>query len=430
MRRLKVVGLFFVVLVAAIVVALLALNLVGVSKLAGRGGAIPNAADIVYPELTDSENAAFLYRAAWRELEATPEGAYTQTSRLLSRYVDTMLAKAGVSEDAEDTLSESDLEFVSLLLAEAEPAFDLLLQVRATKACLFLKDHSPEAAFENLDHTLQTIKLMRDLARYVAARALWEAEQGNTDAALDWLTTGLHLTNDLSDDSVLIGALLRISIGNLMLSSAQGILYNHPLLEPIPQALLDELDDLRDRRHYGDSLRREGALSEALQKSQGLPWSPLFAIERGNYLETLGGFIEAVEENDYADRTRRLNGLWDGITRSTTGFLKFIHMYESILMPALMSSDYSLETLIAKSDLLELGLSLRADEQTHGAFPDTLAELTPEYLAAIREDPLNGKEYIYEKSAERVTVRSEETTRRGGEIAFHLAPTAQHADTP
>ena len=104
-------------------------------------------------------------------------------------------------------------------------------------------------------------------------------------------------------------------------------------------------------------------------------------------------------------------------------------MYEAILMPALMSSDESLETLIAKVDLVELGLSLRAYEQTHGAFPDTLAGLTPEYLAAIPEDPLNGKEYIYEKSADRVTVRSEEMTRRG-EIAFHLAPTAERTDTP
>jgi len=105
--------------------------------------------------------------------------------------------------------------------------------------------------------------------------------------------------------------------------------------------------------------------------------------------------------------------------------MKYFHMYEAIVLPALMRSEESLETLIAKGDLLELGLSLRAYERTHGAFPDTLAELMPEYLPAIPEDPLNGKKYIYEKSPERVTVRSEETTRRGDEIAFHLAPIAQ-----
>ena len=99
-----------------------------------------------------------------------------------------------------------------------------------------------------------------------------------------------------------------------------------------------------------------------------------------------------------------------------------------MLLPGLMRAEESLETLIAKSDLLELGLSLRAYEQTHGAFPDTLAELTPEYLAAIPEDPLNGKDYIYEKSDERVTVRSGEMIQRR-EIAFHLAPNARDTDS-
>jgi len=315
------------------------------------------------------------------------------------------------------------------VLAEAEPAFELLRQARATKGCLFLDDHSPEAVNENLTEFIETGTLMRSLARYVAARVLWEAEQGNTDAALDWITTGLHLANDLSDESVLISELVRIAIGNLILSAAQGILYDHPLAEPIPQTLFDELDDLRDRRHYGDSLRREGALSEAISQSQIRGWSPLQTMWQRNYLDSLDAFVEAVETGDYASRTQKLGTLSDGVARSGTGIMKYFHMYEAILLPALMRFDEALETLIAKSDLLELGLSLRAYEQTHGAFPDTLAELTPTFLPAIPEDPLNGKEYIYEKSAERVTVRSGKTTRRG-EIAFHLAPTAQDTNTP
>ncbi len=432
MHRLKILGLVLCVLLAATAVAFFIVKGVGVSKLASRGGgAIPTAADLEYPELTDSENAAFLYRAAWRELEATPEGANTATLMLMSRYVDTLLARDGLSGHAEDALSDSDLRMIPLLLSEAEPAFELLRQARATKGCLFLDDHGPEAVNDNLIDFLDTGKLMRNLARYLAARAFWEAEQGNTDAALDWTTTGLHLANDLSDESVLIGELIRIAIGGMMLSAAQGILYNHPIPEPTPQVLLDELADLRDRRHYGDSLRREGALSEALSKSQwqGARWNPLPGMWEGSYLDSLSAFIRAVETDDYTNRTLKLEKLSDGVARSSTGIMKYFHMYEAILLPALMRSDEALETLIAKIDLLQLGLSLRVYEQTHGEFPDTLAELTPEYLAAVPEDPLNGKEYLYEQSAERVTVRSEAITRRG-EIAFHLAPTIQVADSP
>ncbi|MDK1020515.1 MAG: hypothetical protein QGD90_02625 [Candidatus Hydrogenedentes bacterium] len=431
MRLLKTLGLLFLILVAAAVVALFVMGQVGKSKLASRGGgAIPAAVDLEYPELTDSENAALLYWAAWGKLEATPEGTDNESIELITKAFNVNLARDRVGEEPYDALSESDLEFATLLLSEAEPAFELLRQVRTTKGCLFFQDHSPEAVDKNLAEFMEIGAFMRNLARYVAARARWESEQGNTDAALDWLTTGLHIANDLNDESVLIGELVRIAIGNIMLSSAQTIFYNRPLPEQIPQALLDELDDLRDRNRFGDSLRREGVLSEARSLQWRVEWwNPLPAILSGNYLEALGTFIEAVETDDYTDRTLKLAKLSDDVARTSIGIKKYFHIFEATTIPALLRAEESLDTLIAKIDLLELSLSLRAYEQTHGAFPDTLAELTPEYLAAIPEDPLNGKDYIYEKAAERVTVRSGATTPRR-EIAFHLAPAVQASNAP
>ena len=47
-------------------------------------------------------------------------------------------------------------------------------------------------------------------------------------------------------------------------------------------------------------------------------------------------------------------------------------MLEATTVPALMRAEEAMEAIIAKIDLLELSLSLRAYEQTHGAFPDTL----------------------------------------------------------
>ncbi len=428
MRRLKILGLLLLILVAGIVVALYTLNRIGASKLASRGGgAIPTAADLKYPELTDSENAAHLYRAAWAALEATPEGTDNESINLITGAFNTGLVQAGLSEE---TLSESEQGIAALLLAEAEPAFELLRQTRTTKGCLFFQDHSSEALNENLGEFIDISLFMRNLARYAAARARWESEQGNTDAALDWLTTGLHLANDLSDESVLIGEMIRIAIGGIMLATAQNILYDRPIPGPVPQALLDELDDLRDRRHLGDSLRREGVLSETIwQQSQGPPWNPMPEMWAGNYLEALGAFIEAVETDDYTERTRRMDEVSNRIARTSTGIMKFLHFFEAVTMPNLMRSQESVETIIAKSDLLELALSLRLYEQTHGAFPDTLAQLTPEYLAEIPTDPLNGEDYIYEKAPDHVTLRSAAPMPRRN-ITFHLAPTAQATNTP
>lgn len=427
MRRLKILGLLLLILVAGIVVALYTLNRIGASKLASRGGgAIPIAADLQYPELTHSENAAHLYRAAWAELQATPEGTDNESINLIAGAFDTRLIQAGFSDE---TLSESDSGIAALLLTEAGPALELLRQTRTTKGCLFFQDHSPEALNENLGEFMDIGAFMRNLARYVAARARWESEQGNTDAALDWLTTGLHLANDLSDESLLIGELIRTAIASIMVSAAQSVLYDHRVPGSIPQALLDELDELRDRSRFGDSLRRDGMLSEARSQWQVESWNPMPKMLAGNYLEALGTFIEAVETDDYTERTLKLDKISDHIARSSTGIMKFLHIFEAITLPALMRADVAVEALIAKSDLLELALALRVYEQTHRAFPDTLAQLTPEYLAEIPVDPLNGKDYIYEQTPERVTVRSAATMPRRN-IVFHLAPTAQATNTP
>lgn len=420
MRRLKKVGIYLLVFVAASVVGILVMD--------RAGGEIPAGVYYEYPELTDSENAAFLYRAAWSALEATPEGADKETLRLLKKYNDFRLARAGVGDGFGEPLSAMELEKLPLIFAKAEPAFALLHQARATKGCLFLEDHSAEAAYANIEQILETSQVTRFLARYLIARALWEAEQGNIDAALDWMVTGFHFANDLGDESVLIAELVRKTIGFRMLAAVQGILYDHGVSEPIPQALLDEIDDLRDRRHHGDSLRRTGALSGTMMQLQGRWWFPLQSTWQRNYLETLAAFIEAIEVDEHAERLSKMRQVWSSIAESGTGIKKYLHYYDSLIVPPLFPDEAILESLIATADLVELGLFLRAYEQAYGAFPDALAELTPEYLAAIPEDPLNGKEYFYETSGARATIRSEKLTKRGA-IAIHLAPTALDAST-
>jgi len=422
MQRLKKLGIFFLILLALAAVGLLVLYGVGQSKLASRGGgAIPTADELVYPDLTDDENAAILYRAAWNTLKDTPEGTSDDAQMLVSEYTKTILARQQ-GETSEEALSDEDIQFVGVLLADADPAFEILRQVRDTKGALFLNDHSPASTLQNQKDMEKVGTWMRGLARYVAARALWESEQGNTDASLDWVATGLRLSNDLTNETVLIGEMVRAAIALQMLSAAQGTLYDHPLSEPVPHALLDELNDVRDRKHHGNSLRREAVFSEALMQAQGM--FTLGGIWKANYLESFGAFIKAVEEDDYTERTRMLAEWSDDVARSSKGVTKFLHVLDSIMMPGLARSDDALERLIAESDLLELALALRAYEQTHGVFPETLADLAPEFLLALPQDPLNGKQYPYEKTAEHITVRSEEKDRRGDEIAFHLKPIA------
>ena len=99
MRRLKILGLLSCGLAAVTFVTLLITSQIGRSKMASRGGgAIPFAADLEYPELTDSENAAFLYRAAWKALEATPDGTSNQSISLISNYRNSKHARIGVEE--------------------------------------------------------------------------------------------------------------------------------------------------------------------------------------------------------------------------------------------------------------------------------------------------------------------------------------------
>ncbi len=420
MRRLKKIGIYVSI---CIVVSVLVIFLMD-----RAGGEVPDGLKYTYPELSDSENAAFLYRAAWSALKDSDEGTGRDTFRLLKLYNDASLQRAGIGDLYAATPSASELERLPLILAEAEPAFALLRQARETKGCLYLDDHSPEAVYTNLDKMLETAKVTRNLSKYIIARALWEAEQGDIDAALDWLVTGLHFANDLGDESMRISEGVRKIIGFQMLLAAQGILYEHSISGPVPQALLDEIDDLRDRKYHGDSLRRESASSKTLMQAQGRWWFPLQSIWRRNYLETLSAFLDAVEVDDYDERVGRMRLVWDTVDASRTGYKKYINYYDSILIAPLFPDEEVLETLIAHADLLELGLFLRAYEHDHGAFPETLAGLVPEYLPEIPEDPLNGKEYYYESMGPRATIASEVLTMRGG-VVIHLGPTSLDAST-
>ena len=147
MRPIQRPGLLFLLLLAIAATALVIIYRDAASKFASRGGGeIPTAAELEYPELHDDENAAFLYRAAWNTLDALPEGI---DQEFMSDYTQTILARIGVTDDPEQPLSDSDLLIVDLLLAEADPAYQFLRQVRTTKACLFLKDHRPEAPWQH-----------------------------------------------------------------------------------------------------------------------------------------------------------------------------------------------------------------------------------------------------------------------------------------
>lgn len=293
MRRRKKLARFLVILLIAVLVGLFILHRIGLSRLASRGGGtIPTADQLVYPDLTDEENAAILYRAAWNTLKDSPEGTSDDAQTLISEYTKITLARILVTkeekqpevtpalavreispralqqqrENNEEPLSKSDMEIAAVILSEAAPALEILRQVHETKGALFFNDHSPQALVNNNEK--DNYKMMRGLARYIAARALRESEQGNTEAAVDWVAIGLHRANDLSDESVIIGELVKVAIAEIMLSAAQGILHERPVSEPIPKALLDKLGDLRDRTHYGDSLRREVVFSEALAEAQ------------------------------------------------------------------------------------------------------------------------------------------------------------------
>lgn len=252
-------------------------------------------------------------------------------------------------------------------------------------------------------------------ARVLASRVMHRLGEGRTADAWEDVLTLHRMARQVMHQPFLIGRLSGLAIeslathsgsavatyGNLSSEQARSMradLINLPPLEGVDEAL-----------NFGERLM---ILDCMMMLSRGSPVGPDNAQVLHNAIDlnqllrransaydrcAIAGYFSEVQDNDQGKLAAvkmaiLANGGWPCRKAFTNGMADLLIR---LLMPTLGRSRTIHKTALQKRDLEELAFSLAIYKTENGAYPKTLAELTPKYLAEIPKDRFSDKDLIY-----------------------------------
>ena len=272
---------------------------------------------------------------------------------------------------------------------------------------------------------LTHLSALKQVGRNVGLEARWAAEVGDPERAADGLLAELGVARRLEDEPVVISYLVRIAVNAVAIESAERVLSRTPR----PEASLQRLQQAFTAAEAPDSLARAFigercfALDELGQPAaqmfsafaapagpgtpsgNSLPLVPLMlaklyelsGLKRQDgdfYLDRLDELAEAAagprsalptKQQQLAAHVASLN-TWRGRLRPLSR--QELPIMQNV-MPKVLRS-------IATLRCAQTAMAIERWRLAHGgALPATLAELAPQYLAAVPEDPMDGKPLKY-----------------------------------
>lgn len=276
-------------------------------------------------------------------------------------------------------------------MAALDEAFAAVEEARGLERGSIMEEYGPEELMPVLSEA-------RQLARNIAAKAVYEARAGNLEAACRWLESGLHLADTLGEDPALITQMVRVAVVDLAMDCAQQVYNTTDAPLPLSDRYWTLLERVSDPAVYANALASEVAFSMSLETPMIRPmWSMFYA----KYMTVITSQVDLAVMKPSLERRQRLDAL-EGEVES----LSRIHVLLKNLLPSLLRSVDAYDRMATRCTLATIARDLRAYKVAHGAFPDILDELVPEYLASVPIDRFSGNPLCYRKAGEGFAVYS------------------------
>lgn len=268
------------------------------------------------------------------------------------------------------------------------------------------------------------LEMLRSTAQLHALRMAALLAQGQSAAACDEFHAGLRLFHVTRDEPALISAIVRIVCLTTLEDAVWDGLAAHRWAEPDIrriEASLADIDCLKifvtglngDRGTINDlfdSVIRDPKRLETLSHFEAGP--PSLSDKMTAWFYPLGWLYRSkLRSNTYIDE---ILASVDPAQRRWFGDQSFPSAPDNITDP-LGKSQYALFALVAPpfekslhrfvraetlQDHLRIACALERFWLARGAWPETLAELSPDYLAAIPREIVNGAPYQYRRTPE------------------------------
>ncbi len=291
-----------------------------------------------------------------------------------------------------------------------------------------------------LPKILPDMTSFRNLERLLMAKAKLEAEIGETDKSLQTILTGLKIARaPCSDVPLMTSQLVRIAMDTLALEELRNT--NEKGLGDAAsyRALVNEMRKSREESLIYSALKFEVffviQMYDWLKADMGGKLAKLNEEEKKKAIEKMKkerpditeDYIKSIIENPEKlvsnQRLAHLRTMRQVLSILKTPYQKFVEDMKNIevelkkapssetAMPLMLLPTISRAYLQECKDkaclgAAEIGLANRIYRQQHGAFADSLKQLTPDILPALPLDPFTGKDYIYKKTAKGFIVYS------------------------
>ena len=317
--------------------------------------------------------------------------------------------------EARDLLAQGEVKAVLALLAEAatRPRCDFHLNY----------NDGPGMLMPHLQH-------VRGAARVLVLQARVQAAGGDPAAALATLGTALALGEHLKTEPVLISQLVRLAVDALVVQALPAVAAhekaNPAALRAFDALLLRAADDRAALAGCmdGERLLMGGWVFDRLNgRVKGQRLNPGHLVGDGQSAgaavvwSLYGSFVCAPwRYRDEAACLRYYRVLRDAYTtvaatpyrpdeqaQREAQIPRWLPLAR-MLLPALRTDP--VRKHLASLGAARLGLALNGARQAKGDYPVRLAELVPDYLAALPTDPFTGKDYVYKVTDHAVRIYS------------------------
>ncbi len=358
--------------------------------------AMTDLAEFVSGPISHSENAAVIYRKAYKMLE---EKTVNPEAETLFRI-----------------LSPEDWKKVPTLWSDAEKAAPKLsgimrlMEEADAKPGFYVPIRWQDGAAIELNHYAQ----LRQLARVPACLAILDARRGDVGAAIRHIELGIRLSDRIKRDPIAIGFLVRIALMRFGTTAAQDLIEQCALTDPQARRLFDafgsiDLDPqfgamwLGERAYivWGFDYARKHGLTDVIPEENvgnalvtrlpGYLLRPLLYADASCALRLYAGQISTA---GVPYRLLKLRGL--DSEEQAKSLPSYAYLTRAIA-PALSRMRLAYDKCQAEINATRAALAVIAYKDHLGSYPGSLTDVTNKLGWDLPEDPFSGKEPVYKR---------------------------------
>ena len=359
--------------------------------------------ELVPPDIPDQENAAVVYQEVFELIGLLSEEMRDKFDRL---------------DDEREAWTPEELEEARSLVKEMAEAIRLLHKGGEREKCIYPIDYSVPGMTVLLPHLTK----VQDVGRLLKISSRVNLADGKADAAVADAVQILKLGQSSYAEAILISRLVGIAVCESGLQQLEVVTNDS---QPSPNALkkvIAVLGDVEDRAGYILAMRGERCIGlncfdmilNDPDRLEGLGTSPsdergrsaqpirlrlawifraLFLMDAMTFLDVMETHVEAAE-GTFAQRQGG-NKLVAAKMEEMKSRSFYTHMISGFLLPAVYIVHEAFDADVAAKSVAKCAVGLRLYRMKNGRYPVKLADIAPEFIDKVPEDPFSGKPFIY-----------------------------------